>query len=299
MTEQRKTVARATLAAAIKRLRIDGELTQKELADKIDLSNQQVANIESGRTGVKPEYVERILDALGVQDSDEISRTELLERASQTRQRTGKVRRPAGSQAFVAPVLRRLNDFEEDATERWDYNLNLIPPMLQTPEYARAVNRWFHRLEPRQSDRHVRLRLDRQRLLRTQARDARPLALWEIIGEAALRTMVGGPEVMLGQLEHIRDTVSEHGHVTIQILPFAVGNGPLGNGYVIVLRHPLTPMDTVYLEGADGPGRIEDREEEIERTLWSFEQTRALAEPEHRSLTLLDQHIENLRERLR
>ncbi|MBP2323565.1 transcriptional regulator with XRE-family HTH domain [Kibdelosporangium banguiense] len=297
MTEQRRTVARVGLAAVVKRLRIEADLTQKELADMIGLSNQQIANIEMGRTGVKPEYIERILDGLKIEDTDEINRTDLLERARASRQRTGKVRRRATSQTFVAPVVRRFNDFEEEATERWDYSLNLIPSMLQTPDYAKAVNRWFARLEPRLSDRHVKLRLARQKLLRRE--DPGPLSLWEIIGEAALNTMVGSPAIMLEQLEHIRHTVAELSHVAFQILTFEAGNGPLGNGNVMVVRHPMAPTDMVYLEGADDAGRIEDREEEIERILWSFEQTRALAEPEHRSLTLLNRRIKSLKEMLR
>jgi hypothetical protein len=104
---------------------------------------------------------------------------------------------------------------------------------------------------------------------------------------------------MLRQLEHIRETVAELNHVTFQLLTFEAGNSPLGNAYVTVVRHPLAPTDVVYVEGADDAGRIEDREEEIERILWSFEQTRALAESEHRSLTLLNRRIKTLKEMLR
>lgn len=296
MTEQRRTVARVGLAAVIKRIRIEADLTQKELAERIGISNQQLANIEIGRTGVRPEYVERILDTLRIQDTDELNRADLVERARLSQQRTTKIRRKGTAHSFIAPVLRRLNDFEEEATERWDYSLNLIPPMLQTPDYANAVNKWFHRLEPRLSDKHVKLRLARQRLLH---REDGPLSLWEIIGEAALHTIVGDASTMLEQLEHIRNTVTELSHVTFQLLTFEAGNSPLGNGNVIVVRHPLAPMDVVYLEGADDAGRIEDREEEIERILWSFEQTRALAESEHRSLTLLNRRIKTLKEMLR
>jgi transcriptional regulator with XRE-family HTH domain len=298
MTEQRRTLARVGLAAVIKRLRIEADVTQKQLGDLIGLSNQQVANIEVGRTGIKPEYVERILDALNIEDTDEINRADLLERARLSRQRAGRARRKSTSQTFIAPVLRRLKDFEEEATERWDYSLNLIPPMLQTPDYANAVNRWFARLEPRQSDRHVKLRLARQKLLRRDD-DLGPLNLWEIIGEAALHTMVGSPAIMLAQLEHIRNIMAELSHVTFQLLTFDAGNGPLGNAYVTVVRHPLAPADMVYVEGADDAGRIEDREEEIERILWSFEQTRALAESEQRSLSLLNRRIKSLKEMLR
>jgi hypothetical protein len=56
-------------------------------------------------------------------------------------------------------------------------------------------------------------------------------------------------------------------------------------------------LDGVYVEGADDAGRIEDREEEVERILWSFEQTRALAESEQRSL--LNRRIKSLKEMLR
>ena len=61
----------------------------------------------------------------------------------------------------------------------------------------------------------------------------------------------------------------------------------------------MAPMDVVYVEGADDAGRIEDREEEVERILWSFEQTRALAESEQRSLILLNRRIKSLKEMLR
>lgn len=168
--------------------------------------------------------------------------------------------------------------------------------MFQTEDYARAVNRWAHRRDPLLSDKHVQLRIARQKLLRREDEENGPLAVWSIIGEAALRTIAGSRAIMIAQLRHIRAVAEELSHVTFQVLAFEAGHGPLGSGQVTVLRHPLAPTDMVYLEGPDGPGRILDREEHIQHTLWAFEQTRALAESEDRSLTLLNQQIETFEE---
>ncbi|GAA2444767.1 hypothetical protein GCM10010191_71800 [Actinomadura vinacea] len=98
-------------------------------------------------------------------------------------------------------------------------------------------------LEPDEIERRVEVRMNRQRLLTGPDRPQ----LWAIIDEAALRRVMGGPEVRRAQLRHLER--SAHGRTTLQILPFGIGPHPGTTGPFIVLGFPeATEVDVVYME---------------------------------------------------
>lgn len=106
--------------------------------------------------------------------------------------------------------------YESEAVELKNYEPTLVPGLLQTERYARAVNIIGREVDPDTVNQRVATRMTRQEVLHRQPT---PLRLHAVLSEAALRTEVGGPEVLRDQLTHLV-TLSELPNVTIQVLRF-------------------------------------------------------------------------------
>jgi transcriptional regulator with XRE-family HTH domain len=188
-------------------------LTQQGLADAIGYSVEQVASVEQGRRAAKlilTEAAEQVLGAGGALRvlQDDVDQAKL----------------PAFFQDFAS--------IEVEAVSRLSYDPLLIPGLLQTEAYARALfTAHCPALEEEVIDLHTEARVHRQRLLtRTPI-----VELSFIIGEAALTNPIGGDEVMGKQLVHLVDRAKLR-NVTIQVMPAAYGFHPGLNGGFVVLE---------------------------------------------------------------
>ena len=181
---------------------------------------------------------------------------------------------------FGSTVPHWFADFlgmETVASEVWTYESEPVPGLLQTDEYARAVN-------PVDADRVVKLRATRQKRLT----DENPLTLRAILNEAALCRVVGGPEVMRRQIRHIIDTASLP-NITVQVLPFSVGYHPAMTGSFTALRFPETPtMNTVYVQIKGGALYVE-KPPDVDRYTATFERLTELALNETKTIPFLEQ----------
>src|SRR6185437_509038 len=109
--------------------------------------------------------------------------------------------------------------FEGEASGVWNYESLFVPGLLQSEDYARAVIRGgFPSASRDEVERRVQVRMERQDVLRGD----RPLELWGIVDEAALRRQVGGRKVMYGQLRYLTES-AELPQVTLQVIPFGAG----------------------------------------------------------------------------
>jgi hypothetical protein len=141
------------------------------------------------------------------------------------------------------------------------FEVQRVPHLLQTPDYARASLRLAHSgADGAELDRRVKLRMTRQRILRR-----RPAAqLWAVIDEAALRRPVGGISTMRAQLRHLIE-ICRLPQVTVQVMPFLAGGHAAEAGPVTILRLPGGRLpDMVYLEQRV-TALYPDRPHEIER----------------------------------
>jgi hypothetical protein len=154
-------------------------------------------------------------------------------------------------------------DLESAATLIRTYEGQLVPGLLQTEDYMRAVIGGAHLDEPsEEAERRVALRMARQTLL------TRPDAprLWAVIDEAALRRPVGSPEVMRGQLERLIDAI-KLGNVILQILPLRAGAHPGMVGAFSILRFADGELpDVVYIEHLTNAQYL-DRRDDVNRYL--------------------------------
>lgn len=232
-------VPRLVLGARLRTLRDERRISRSAAGDAIRASRSKISRLEAGRHRFKPRDVADLLTLYGV--TDEAERATLLALAEEANS-------PAWWQHFndVVPTWARAYlGAEQAASLVRCFEVQRVPHLLQTPDYARASLRLAHADAGRaELDRRVKLRMTRQRILRR-----RPAAqLWAVIDEAALRRPVGGIGTMRAQLRHLIE-ICRLPQVTVQVMPFLAGGHAGEAGPVTILRLPGGRLpDMVYLE---------------------------------------------------
>ena len=232
------TVVRLLLGARLRRLRQVAGVTRDSAGDAIRASGSKISRLELGRTGFKQRDVSDLLRLYGVGDNAE--REDLLALARQANAAGWWHSYSEVLPAWFEPYL----GLEQGASIIRSYDVQFIPGLLQTPDYARAVARLMDGVPESAVEQTVALRMRRQQLLH---RGHSP-HLWAVIDETALRRPIGGRAVMLAQVDHLI-RMARWPHITIQVMPFSAG-GHTGTGAQMTqLRFPeeLLP-DLVYQE---------------------------------------------------
>jgi transcriptional regulator with XRE-family HTH domain len=232
-------VPRLVLGIQLRRMREERGITRKAAGDRIRASHSKISRLELGRTGSKLRDVEDLLTLYGVTQEGE--RATLLALAKEANA-------PAwwyGYGDVVPAWLQTYLGLEQAASVIRSYEVQFVPGLLQTADYARAVITLGHPDAPvREIDRRVELRMGRQRILHQR----HVPHLWAVIDEAALRRPFGSPATMRSQLVHLL-AISELPHVTVQVMPFRSGAHVAAGGPVCILRLPGGELpDVVYLE---------------------------------------------------
>lgn len=161
------------------------------------------------------------------------------------------------------------------------YEAYLVPGLLQTEDYARAVGAALPWRDTSEVEEFVQVRMARQEALLRET----PLQLWAILGEAAMHQRIGGSKVLYGQIHHLIEA-SERGNVTIQVLPYASGAHPGIDGPFVMLEYPeRTDLDVVLVENMTSSLYL--HEDEVERYTLVFEHLRAAALSTRESQSLL------------
>ena len=262
---QSPTVRRRRLALELRRLREAAKLTCEEVAEQLECSASKISRVETGRVSVSPRDVRDILEIYGVPD---VQRDALVQLARESRQKGWWHAYGDSVQPHFATYL----GLESAASEIRIYEVNLIPGLLQTEEYARAVITAGMVNSPRaEVERQVALRMERQRLTITS-----PPKVWAVLDEAALRRQVGGSEVMRPQLEYLRELGGLR-NVSLQVIPFGGGAHPaMGRPFVILVFGEEADPDVVYLEDLTSALWVENVEE-VHRYNVFFHHLRATA----------------------
>ncbi|MGW5053943.1 helix-turn-helix domain-containing protein [Actinokineospora sp. NPDC004072] len=253
MAESNATVPKRQLGRALQQLREDAKVTRDEVADRLGCSVSKVGRIENGLVGVQALEIRELIAMFKV---DAKQAAELEQMARDTRKR-----RPRTTYGKSVPDwFRRYRDLEQVATEIRRYDNELVPGLLQTEDYARAVTLASPLHGIAEVDQLVRARVARQG--RLQDDDAPHF--WTIMSEGVLRTQVGGRDVLQAQLGHILD-LAERPNITVQVTPFSAGaHAATGFGFVLLRFADSVGVDVVYqedltsasyLDKADDPNR--------------------------------------------
>ncbi|MGH4025851.1 MAG: helix-turn-helix domain-containing protein [Pseudonocardiaceae bacterium] len=223
----------------LRRLREAAGITPEAAGRAIRASHAKISRLELGRVGFKDRDVTDLLDLYGVDDEE--YRAVLLGLAKQTNVH--------GWWHIYGDVVPRWFELyvglEQAASLIRSYEVQFVPGLFQSKDYARAVVRLGHPGEPdAEIERRVSLRMARQEIL------TRSLApnVWAVIDESALCRPLGGVQVMRAQLAHLIE-VAHLPNVTVQIVPFRSGGHAAAGGPFTILRFsdPDVP-DVVYLE---------------------------------------------------
>jgi transcriptional regulator with XRE-family HTH domain len=262
---QSPTVRRRRLALELRRLREAAKLTCEEVAERLECSASKISRVETGRVSVSPRDVRDMLEIYGAPPDQ---RDSLVQLARDSRQK-------GWWHAYgdtVQPHLATYLGLESAAVEIRMYEVSLIPGLLQTEDYARAVIAAGTVNSPRADvERQVALRMERQRLTRTS-----PPKVWAVLDEAALRRQVGGPEVMRMQLEYLLE-LTNLPNVSLQVIPFFGGAHPaMGRPFVILVFGERIDPDVVYLEDLTSALWVENVDE-VDRYNVFFNHLRATA----------------------
>jgi hypothetical protein len=188
----KRFTARGFVAKEIRRAREAEEprMSRKALGQLVSISGELVAAWENGRQAVLHDHIVNLIKVLDFGPELMVRVVDDLVDGEATPEFEGK-----------------WLEAEKDALGFWSFELNFIPGLLQTPEYAQVVLK---------DETHVNRRLDRQKILDVAAK---PMFV-AVISEAALRFKVGTPEVMADQLDHLTERAAQD-NVIVHVLPMA------------------------------------------------------------------------------
>jgi transcriptional regulator with XRE-family HTH domain len=231
------TVLRIGLGGALRRRREAAGVTRERAGEAIRASPAKISRLELGRVGFKERDVADLLTCYGVREPAE--RAQFLDLARQANT-PGWWHRYAD---LLPSWFETYLGLEQAASVIRNYELQFVPGLLQTRDYARAVTMLGH-TDPVEVERRVELRMQRQALLT----GPHPPTLWAVVDEAALRRSLMGREQSRAQLTHLIE-MNELPNISLQVAPFSYGGHAAAGGPFAILRfaEPDLP-DIVYLE---------------------------------------------------
>lgn len=261
------TMRRRRLAAELRRLREAAALTQEDVAGRLEWDPSKLSRIENRQVGIIARDLRKLLDMYGV--AEEAQREGYFAMAREGKQRAW------WQQSFgdvIPSEYGTLIGLESEAVTISNYAQELIPGLLQTEDYARAVIRAFRPDETAEEiARRAEVRLARQGVF---ARDEPP-RLWAVISEAAVRRAVGGPAVMAAQLRALA-AERDRAVATVQVLPFSAGEHPAMTGSFVILDFSAPDPSAVYVESA-WSGLFLERVVDVQRYAEAFRFVQAAA----------------------
>ncbi|MEU7144057.1 helix-turn-helix transcriptional regulator [Nocardia sp. NPDC046473] len=279
VAERGPTVLRIALGGQLRRLREAKGITREAAGDAIRGSHAKISRLELGRTGFKDRDIRDLLSLYGVNDAEE--RERFLDLARQANE-------PGWWHRYSDLLPQWFGTYlglEQAASKIRTYEAHLVPGLLQTPEYARAVVALGY--EDVDTDRRVQVRQRRQEILHRSD----PPIVWAVIDEAALHRPVGGPRVHREQMEHLIQ-LAELPTVTIQVLPYSSGEHAAAGSSFSILRFAESELpDIVYLEHLTSALYL-DRRQDLALYLSVMDRLSVQAERPEKSVEILRKYAE-------
>jgi transcriptional regulator with XRE-family HTH domain len=270
-------VASGRLAAELRAQRERAGFTWEAVAEEMGWSESKLYRIENDKSRIILRDVKRLIKMYGVKGGEE--EEALLELAR-------KAREPDWWHQYSGAIPQWFEIYivlESSASELFGYGSELVPGTMQTERYARAIMSTAPTADDDDEiENKIKVRTNRQARLT----DDNPLDVWLVLNEAVIRRTVGGPEVMREQLEHLI-ALARRRNVTLQILPFDIGEHTAMHGSFMLLKFP-TPEDPdrVYLEQQIG-GIYTQKPHEVEKYALMFDHLRARALSPERTIKML------------
>jgi transcriptional regulator with XRE-family HTH domain len=284
--QQGVATTRRRLRIELRRLREQADLQQGEVAKRLDWSASKLIRIENGSVGISVTDLRALIAHYDVPDGD-VDR--LVKMARATRERTWW----SPYRHVLSPQLPDFIGYEADAARILHYHPAIVPALLQTEAYMRALLPAVM-LTALTDDEYLELADVRQRRQREVLDRAAPAELVVVLDEATLRRVVGGPDVMRAQLVHIVELAGRRPQLSLAVLPFAAGphigmQGP----FQIMEFSDDADGSIVFLENVFGE-MVEGRPEQCKFLLEHFERMLAVSRRAEEATALLRAVAEDL-----
>ncbi|MQS99473.1 helix-turn-helix domain-containing protein [Streptomyces jumonjinensis] len=261
-----KPTPRTVLGRRLQRLRTEGELSQRGLAERVKYPHTYLSRVERGEQ-LPSEGLAEALDAyfgtLGLF-------AELLELAQHS---------------TIPDYGQKIVENEEKAARIQVFDSSVVPGLLQTEDYARALIRIsLPGVSADDIEERVAIRMRRRRIFEKQDK---PL-YWAIMDEAAIKRPVGGVGCMMGQVGHILKAV-EASHISVQVLPFTRGEHSLMGGCLYLLT--LENGATIGYAESFASGELVEAPRRLLQLTQRFDEARSQALPKDETLDLLHSYL--------
>ena len=267
------TVRRRELGALLRKLRTEKGLTVEQAADQLLFSMSKLSRMETGHGVATPRDVRDLCDLYDV--TSEAERDHLMQLAAEGKQQ-------GWWQSYDLDYFATYVGLEAEAAGISYYQSAIVPGLMQTPGYARAMAAAsIPRVTPERIDELIEVRRMRQRLLAQNP----PVRLDVVLDEAVLRRAVGGAVVMSEQLERLIELASQP-NVLMQVIPYAVGAHPAMDSTFNILDFAGSVPRVVYVEGLVGWLYLE-RPQDVTRYLQVFKHLCSVALNPQESIELV------------
>lgn len=256
------------LAESLRGHRERAELTIEEAAARLKphsprWSRSKLQRVETRSYAPQPAEVEHLAAVYEVPADETVA---LVQMAREARQKGWWQ-----SSALPKPYQMMVG-LEQAATTVRQFELALLPGLLQTSDYARALMTTLVPTRPIEVlENLIAARMIRQHVLT----GANPLTYEVILSEAVLCCPVGGNRVMRGQLERVLELTGQP-NLTVQVLPFSAGSHPGMEGAFTIVTLPDLAHDLGYVEGPAGSIYLEEQDQ-VRRCIMRFAVLSSLA----------------------
>lgn len=290
-TDQGPVVQRAILTNELVRIRKERKKVQEEVAKALDWSPSKLIRIEGGTVGISTTDLQALLRYYGISSDGDVDRLTELARGSRDR---------GWWQSYpidLDPGFRALLGYEMGASYLRQYEISLIPGLLQTEDYARVVLRAYAGdVGEERISTLAEIRMNRQERLHERNPAVNQIF---ILDEAVIRrqvgaTLPGGKNIMPKQLEKVIE-VAQRPNVTILIIPFTVGAHFGMKGSFSLLEFDVDLGELLYMENGRGSDlTFTGRDVKVAEYREAFEVLRQTALDADRSLELLKEAADQM-----
>ncbi|WP_030316898.1 helix-turn-helix domain-containing protein [Streptomyces sp. NRRL B-3229] len=276
------TARQLRLAAELRRLREAAGLTNRQAANLLGVSTAQISQIEYGVAGVSEKRLRRIAANYTCSDTELIEA--LVTMANDRTQGWWETYRGTLPAAYLD-----LAELDHHATFRHDVAVIHVPGLFQTEDYARAL---FAYMNPEFPASEVELRVEHRMKRKVVIEGPARMPYETVIHEAALRINVAGRAPMRTQLTRILE-MSEAGHVTVRVIPFAVDDFAGAGSAMVHLGGAVPRLDTVIRDAPHGTAFL-DSEAQLEHFRKLFRRVKEGALTPEQSRDLIHQLAKEL-----
>jgi transcriptional regulator with XRE-family HTH domain len=276
------TVRSRRVGIELRRLREDAGVTTAQAAELLSCSPAKISRIENGIVSVRVVDLRLLLDRYGGQDQEHRTYLERLARESNKR---------GWWQDYddtIPPYYADFIGLETDASYIKTWEATIVPGLLQTPEYAKAVMLANPAMiSPDKLENFISIRHERQARLE-QGTDVR---LDVVIWEAALLTTVGSDEVQRGQLDRLLELMNRP-NISVQVLPLEAGDkASMSGSFVMFSFGRERSVSTVFVESLTSSQYLE-RDQELRGYTLVFDALRSAALSPAASAARIRQRLE-------